>query len=110
MNTAALFAMIAVALVAAISAVFLRESRMKTTAMLVTLAAGAIILIRLLPYLDELIQTFSALSTASGVNSSYLGLLLKIIGVAYIAEFGAQICRDAGEGAAAMKVELAALW
>ena len=33
--------------------------------------------------------------------------LLKIIGIAYIAEFGAQITKDAGQGAIASKIELA---
>ena len=33
--------------------------------------------------------------------------MLKIIGIAYIAEFGAQIARDADQGAIAQKIELA---
>ena len=33
--------------------------------------------------------------------------VLKITGIAYIAEFGAEICRDAGEGAIAAKIEMA---
>ena len=32
--------------------------------------------------------------------------ILKIIGIAYIAEFGAQITKDAGQGAIASKIEL----
>ncbi|MHB8157554.1 MAG: stage III sporulation protein AD, partial [Desulfocucumaceae bacterium] len=36
------------------------------------------------------------------------GTILKIVGIAYIADFGAQICRDAGEGAVASKIEFAA--
>ena len=38
----------------------------------------------------------------------YMGTILKIVGVAYIADFGSQICRDAGEGALASKIEFAA--
>ena len=30
------------------------------------------------------------------------------MGIAYIAEFGAQVCKDAGEGSIAAKIELAA--
>jgi stage III sporulation protein AD len=33
--------------------------------------------------------------------------VLKIIGIAYIAEFGAQIVRDAGQESIASKIELA---
>jgi stage III sporulation protein AD len=37
-----------------------------------------------------------------------LTTVLKIMGIAYIAEFGAQVCRDAGEGSTATKIEFAA--
>jgi stage III sporulation protein AD len=36
----------------------------------------------------------------------YVETILKIIGIAYIAEFGAQITKDAGQGAIASKIEL----
>jgi len=48
------------------------------------------------------------LASSAGINMVYMGTILKIIGIAYIAEFGAQICRDAGEGTIASKIELAA--
>lgn len=34
--------------------------------------------------------------------------MLKVTGIAYIAEFGVQACKDAGENAIASKVELGA--
>ena len=100
--------LLALALVAALSAVFLKESRMHTAALLVMLAAGALILLGLIPSLRRLIAAFSALGTEVGADGDYLQLMLKIIGLAYIAEFCAQLCRDAGEAAAAFKIELAA--
>ncbi|EGL16712.1 stage III sporulation protein AD [Paenibacillus sp. HGF7] len=36
----------------------------------------------------------------------FLKTILKIIGIAYIAEFGAQIVRDAGQESIASKIEL----
>ena len=42
------------------------------------------------------------------IYNVYLTTILKIIGITYVAEFGAQICRDSGQGALATKVELAA--
>ena len=41
------------------------------------------------------------------VNAVFLRTLLQVVGVAYLAEFGAQICRDAGEGNLALKIEFA---
>ncbi len=40
------------------------------------------------------------------VNMVYVETILKIIGIAYIAEFAAQITKDAGQGAIASKIEL----
>lgn len=47
------------------------------------------------------------LAAKSNVNMIFLKTILKIIGIAYIAEFGAQIIRDAGLETIASKVELA---
>lgn len=33
--------------------------------------------------------------------------MIKIVGIAYIAEFGSEICKDAGQSAIATKIELA---
>lgn len=43
----------------------------------------------------------------ANVNLIYVETILKIIGIAYIAEFAAQITKDAGQGAIASKIELA---
>ena len=84
------------------------ETRMPTAALVLTLAAGCLILLRLLEPLSRLLQAFLSLGRAAGAHSEILSLLLRIIGLAYAAEFAAQLCRDAGQGAAAFKVELAA--
>lgn len=47
------------------------------------------------------------LAAKANVSQNYLNTVLKIIGIAYVTEFGAQVCRDAGEGAVAAKVEFA---
>jgi stage III sporulation protein AD len=48
------------------------------------------------------------LASSANINLFYLTTILKIIGIAYIAEFGSQICKDAGEGSIAAKIEFAA--
>jgi stage III sporulation protein AD len=47
------------------------------------------------------------LAENASINMVYVQTILKIIGIAYIAEFGAQIAKDAGQGAMASKIELA---
>ena len=48
------------------------------------------------------------LARRAQINMFYMTTVLKIMGIAYLAEFGAQICKDAGEGSIATKIELAA--
>ncbi|MBR5429999.1 MAG: stage III sporulation protein AD [Firmicutes bacterium] len=108
MSAVEVWPLLGLALVGAVAGVFLRESRMPTAALLVSLAAGALVLLGLLPALRQLIAAFAALGDSAGADGEYLRLMLKIIGLAYLAEFCAQLCRDAGQGAAACKIELAA--
>jgi stage III sporulation protein AD len=108
MTSATIFSLIGLALVATITALLLKESRLGTLALLVALAGGALIILRLLPSLSTLLEGYQALGTVSGVSSYYFGLILKIIGIAYICEFCAQLCRDAAQTALALKIELAA--
>lgn len=100
--------LLGLAVIAAAVAVFLKESRLPTLAVIVTLAAGALIFLGLLPALSQLVTAFTALGESIGADGDYLQLMLKIIGLSYLAEFCAQLCRDAGQGAAAFKIELAA--
>ena len=47
------------------------------------------------------------LSAQAGLADVHASAMLKATGVALLAEFGASLCRDAGEGALAGRVELA---
>lgn len=72
-----------------------------------SLAAGAILLGLVLVRLSGVIQVLSDLAGRARLDAFYFGTLLRIIGVAYIAEFSGQVLRDSGETAVAGKVELA---
>ena len=46
------------------------------------------------------------LCNLSGIKSEYLKIVFKIIAISYISEFTASLCRDAGESAVAVKIEM----
>ena len=46
------------------------------------------------------------MASKAGVNSTFLAILLKITGIAFLTEFTVSICKDAGESAIANKVDL----
>ena len=97
---------ISVALIAVVLAVFLKNGRMPVLAMLVSLAAGIIIFVKLIPSLVELIREIRTLAQNANLNLDYMVLILKVVCIAYLGEFAAQICRDAGENGIAQKVDL----
>src|SRR5690554_5319969 len=76
-------------------------------AFLLTVCTGIMIFLFLLEQIRLVIATLEQLAEHSQVNTIFLKTILKIIGVAYIAEFGAQIVRDAGQESIASKIELA---
>ena len=98
--------LISTSLVAVILAVFLKNGRMPVLAMLVSLSAGVIILVRLIPSLVELFGEIRSLAQSADLSIDYIVLILKAVCIADLGEFAAQICRDAGENGIAQKVEL----
>lgn len=53
-----------------------------------------------------IIHMIEKIAVNAKVNIVYVETILKIIGIAYIAEFAAQITKDAGQGAIAAKIEM----
>jgi stage III sporulation protein AD len=98
---------VGLALAALFAVLLLKQSSLPPLAVLLSLGVGALILLRLLPLLGEIITVFRRLAEESGLSQLYLSVILKIIAVSYVAEFAAGLCRDAGESALATKIELA---
>lgn len=78
------------------------------TAIFVVTAFGILVLVQSTEYLQQIIDTLLAVCVQAGVRIAYFTVILKMIGIAWLAEFLCQICRDAGSGALAVKLEFAA--
>jgi stage III sporulation protein AD len=76
-------------------------------AFLLAAFVGVIIFISIAGKIAEVLGVLQSLAHQARVNDLFLETILKIIGIAYIAEFGAQVTRDAGQEAIASKIELA---
>ncbi|MHB8916922.1 MAG: stage III sporulation protein AD [Desulfocucumaceae bacterium] len=94
-------------LLAAVLAVVLKNNKPEM-AVFLSIAVGIIIFVAMLGKIGSVLEVLNDLSSRANLSMVYLGTILKIVGIAYIADFGAQICRDAGEGAVASKIEFAA--
>lgn len=73
----------------------------------ISIITGVVVFLLIAGKLSAVIQLLDSISKKADISAGYLSTLIKIIGIAYIAEFGAEVCRDAGESAVASKVELA---
>ncbi len=100
-----LFGVLSLAVIGAALAVLVRSVRPEM-GLVVGVVTGLIVLLYALGEITGVLASLRELAAAYGVDGGYIGVLLKILGIAYAAQFGAQICADAGESAIAGKVEL----
>jgi stage III sporulation protein AD len=93
-------------LVATFLAAVLNQQK-SSVASLFIIFVGSVMFLILIDQISAVLTMIERIASEAKVNTVYVETLLKIIGIAYIAEFGAQITKDAGQGAIASKIELA---
>lgn len=76
-------------------------------AFFITIITTIIILFLVVKQIGMIIQLLKTLANKAMVQTFYIETILKIIGIAYITELGANITKDAGLNSIAAKIELA---
>lgn len=93
-------------LVATFLAAVLNQHKSSVTSLFVVFVSCVMFLL-VIDQIHSILTMIERVANEAKVSNVYVETLLKIIGIAYIAEFGAQITKDAGQGAIASKIELA---
>lgn len=75
-------------------------------ALLAACATGIILISYALGCTGAVIGEIEEIVNLCGIDKKYFSLLLKIIAASYICEISSELCRDAGEGAIAVKIEM----
>ncbi|MCI8444238.1 MAG: stage III sporulation protein AD [Clostridia bacterium] len=96
---------IGIALVALIIIILLKQYRPEF-AIYISLLTGVLILLLVMDKLTGIINLLQSLATKTSINSTFLTLLIKITGIAFLSEFAVSICKDSGEAAIASKIEI----
>ena len=96
---------IGVGFVTAIAAILLKSSKPELS-FAVTVTGVIVILLFIVDTLQTTLTVFVTIAQVTGVENGLLKVLLKIVGVGYITEFGAGILNDFGSNAIADKVVL----
>ncbi|MBR5590753.1 MAG: stage III sporulation protein AD [Anaerotignum sp.] len=97
---------IALGLIGTIFSVLLKKENPQI-AMMAAVVTGVLIFLMLCVPLGNLLALLRETAEQAGVGEGYFSVVLKVIGIAYLTQFGAQLCADAGEGTIASKIELA---
>jgi len=97
---------VGLALLVTIFLLILRQEK-PVMAVLLSIIFSILIFTLMMGKLASIISIMRELSRRAGINFFFLDTILKILGVAYLGEFAAVICNDAGEQAVAKKVEFA---
>ena len=77
-------------------------------ALYISIAAGLIIFLLVMDKLSGIIDLLMNLSNKANINKDFIIILLKITGIAILSEFAISVCKDAGEGAIASKIDFGA--
>lgn len=100
-----IFKIVGIGITATVLIVILREARPEF-ALYISLVTSVIIFSMILGELSYVIETLNNLARRTNIEFTYFSTILKIVGMAYVVEFGSQISKDAGEESIAMKIEL----
>lgn len=95
-----------VAIVATVMLVIIREQRSEWGTVL-RILIGAVLFLMVLHPLMDVISNITRVAALARVRGAYLGLLLKVIGIAYLTTFAAHFAYDAGETGTGWRVEVA---
>lgn len=92
---------------AGVTAASLVQSVRAEVSVYIALATGVILLIMILGSLTNLFEYFEAIYSKVEYGREYFPVIIKVLVIAYLSDFTAQLCKDAGQAAIGTKVEMA---
>lgn len=74
--------------------------------LIIIIAGSCILLWYILQYVGTIVNVFDNIATQTNINTEFLTIILKIVGIGYLIEFAANICIDSGNSSIADKIIL----
>lgn len=68
---------------------------------------GVIIISMLYVDIGNVVEVFKTFSSGYGISNEHIKLLLKVLGISYITQFGSSVAEECGEKFVAKKIEFA---
>ena len=70
------------------------------------MVVGICIFIYLLTKVETVLLFVDSIKSQLPVDSRYIGLVVKMVGITYVSEFAANLCRDSGYSAIAGQIDM----
>lgn len=86
-------------------AVQLRQEKAEV-AVYLCIVLSLIIFFCILEQLELLVDVIRSIGSFMKIDATYIGTLMKMLGITYLAEFASSICKDAGYQAIATQIEV----
>lgn len=84
------------------------KDRKSEIATLISLVSGVIIFSFVITKLNDIIYFIKDIANKANIDIVYIGIVVKILAIAYLATFCSEICKDAGASSIGSKVEFSA--
>ncbi len=94
-----------ISLIAVLIAIIFKKGK-EEYSLYISIAACFIILMLGIGKLDVILDAINRLQGHIRINKAYISILVKIIGITYVTEFAASLCKDSGYNAIGEQVEL----
>lgn len=75
--------------------------------LVIGLVSSLFLAIYALDEMGQIIDLFDTIESYSGIPGTYIQILLKLVGISFLCEFAANVCKDAGQATMAKQVEMA---
>lgn len=101
-----IFKIVSIGIVSTVLAIVLKNQKTGFEIYLV-LITSILFLVFIFSKLQSIIELINKLIDSTEINREYITIILKVVGISYMVEFGRNICMDAGQSAIASKIEIA---
>lgn len=92
-------------IVGALLGIMLKEQK-NEYGLFVTLGVSLCIFYFIMSKLGLVLSVIKQMQEYVSLDTSYIGILVKMIGITYVSEFSANLCKDAGYQAVAGQIEM----
>ena len=72
----------------------------------ISVVLSLVIFFSIIGRLHVIIEALKTIASYINMDTAYIGTLIKILGITYVAEFSSGICKDAGYQTVAVQIEI----